>query len=51
LTDNKWKNIIEKYYKEGKSIIQIAEECNLNVYEIEEVLKNYRMEVLGAVEE
>ena len=44
-------NIIEKYYKEGKSIIHIAEECNSNVYEIEEILKNYRMEVLGAVEE
>ena len=42
---NKWNNVIELYFKEGRSIDYIASEYATSKENIEEILSIYRLEV------
>ena len=42
---NKWNNVVDLYFKDGKSIEHIASEYGTSKENIEEILSIYRLEV------
>ena len=42
---NKWNNVVDLYFKDGKSIDHIASEYGTSKENIEEILSIYRLEV------
>ena len=42
---NKWNNVVDLYFKDGKSIDYIASEYGTSKENIEEILSIYRLEV------